>query len=304
MGKTVVTIGTFDGVHRGHQAVLRATRRRARRLALESLAFAFEAPPRLHGTEIDAGLLLLPPDVKNRLLRRFVDRVVDASYPVLRDLDPPEFVDSILLRDLNADGVVVSESFRFGRGRAGDARALGRLASRLGIHVEVVPSFCVRGEPVSSTRVRETLRSGEVEAARRLLGRPPLLVGPVRAGDGIGTRLGFPTANLELEPRVLRPASGVYFGCVRTVDSTGHALVYIGTRPTIGGSEPRCEVHLLERPSRELLGETLEVDLLHRIREDRRFDSLADLQRQMEEDLAGAQGLTGHRPSIGRLSSG
>jgi riboflavin kinase/FMN adenylyltransferase len=291
MEKTVVTVGTFDGVHRGHQAVLRATRRLARRLSLPSVAFAFDVPPRHHISDADAGRLLLPPDVKKRLLLRFVDRVVDASFPALRSLEPEQFIDSVLLGQLHAAGAVVSESFRFAHDRRGGAETLTHFGAERGLLVDVIPTMQFEGRPISSTRIREVIRAGEIETATQLLGHPPLLAGPVRTGDGVGRTLGLPTANLALDPRILLPCLGIYFARARADGADVPSLVYIGTRPTFGGAEVRCEVHLLVSPVRNLVGKVIEVALLQRIRGDQRFGTVEELRLQMKKDLAVARSL-------------
>lgn len=292
MGSRVVTIGTFDGVHLGHQRVLDAARR-ASGSEGPSLAYAFDAPPRASD---GLGLLLVPPGTKRVLLARWVDLIVDADVPRVRPLTPRAFVRDVLAGELEARTVVVGESFRFGAERAGDVRTLGVLAGEAGITVEVVPALLLNGEPVSSTRIRSLLAAGDVEQAALLLGRPPLLRGRVEPGDAIGRTLGFPTANLAIDPRVLVPQHGVYLSRAFVAGARSLALTYVGRRPTLGGSSVRCEVHLLEPPQRGLVGEIAEVHLYRLLREDVRFTSLAALRSQMELDLVAARRDAGRFP--------
>ncbi|MDD5263681.1 MAG: riboflavin biosynthesis protein RibF [Candidatus Bipolaricaulis sp.] len=295
MEGTAVAIGTFDGVHRGHQAILAETRRLANADGFESVAYTFESPPRSFG-ETGVPSLLLPPDVKRNLLATWVDRVVSASFLSVRDLEPAAFVDRVLIGQLLCRLVVVGTSFRFGRERRGDSAWFASHGPERGLRVRVLPPTDVAGAPVSSTRIRALLRSGEVERAAELLGRPPMLLGPVQPGDRIGRTLGFPTANLSMDTRVLLPAAGIYFAHALGAVRPSHALVYIGNRPTVSGAEPRCEVHLLTPPDRELYGLSLEIHLLRRIREDRAFPSLDALRAQMQDDLAQARSLAASFP--------
>jgi riboflavin kinase/FMN adenylyltransferase len=292
---TAVAIGTFDGVHRGHQLILAETGRLADADGLESVAYTFESPPRSFG-ESGAPSLLLPPDIKRGLLAAWVDRVVAASFPSVRDLEPAAFVDRVLIGELACRLVVVGASFRFGRERRGDSAGLASCGAERGVRVRVLPPLEVAGAPVSSTRIRALLRAGEVERAAELLGRPPMLLGTVQPGDRIGRTLGFPTANLSMDTRVVLPAAGIYFAHALGAVPPSHALVYVGTRPTVSGAESRCEVHLLTPPDRELYGLSLEIHLLRRIREDRRFPSLDALRAQMQDDLAQARSLEASFP--------
>ncbi len=290
MKGTAVAIGTFDGVHRGHQIILAETRRLADADGLKSVAYTFESPPRSFVGSA-APSLLLPPDVKRRLLTSWVDRVVAASFPSVRDLEPAAFVDRVLIEELACRLVVVGSSFHFGRERRGDSAWLATYGTQRGVRIHVMPPLEISGAPVSSTRIRAHLRAGEIEHAAELLGRPPMLLGTVRPGDRIGRTLGFPTANLSVDTHVMLPATGIYFAHALGAVVPSHALVYVGTRPTLSGVEPRCEVHLLTAPDRELYGLSLEIHLLRRIREDRKFPDLDTLRAQMQSDVALAHDL-------------
>jgi riboflavin kinase/FMN adenylyltransferase len=290
----VVSIGTFDGIHLGHQAILTEVRCQAERRRITSLAYAFGLPPRLQAEEGPGRNLLLPESVKVRTLLRMVDRVVRASFPDIRDLSPAEFAVEILGEQLHADSVVVGPSFRFGARRVGDPETLQSLGKRLGFSVTVVPPVLVGGHPVNSTRIRSLLYGGDVAGAAALLGRPPVLIGRVAFGDRVGRTLGYPTANLAVDPYVLLPRHGVYVVRAFLGDSPDSAsrsgVLYLGTRPTLRteGGEPRCEVHLLTPPEGDLYGERIEVHLLERLRGDRSFACLEDLRLQIEQDTGRA----------------
>jgi riboflavin kinase/FMN adenylyltransferase len=287
---TVVGIGTFDGVHLGHQAILTEMGREAGQRCLGSVAYAFGVPPRLHAETDPGRSLLLPESVKLRLLCRSVDRVVRASFPAIRDLSPAQFAKRVLVETLNAQAVVVGPSFRFGARRAGDPEALRSLGTRLGFSVSVVPPVLVDGDPVNSTRIRALFAAGEIAKAAALLGRPPVLVGDVAAGDRVGRTLGYPTANLSVDPHVLLPAHGVYVARAFTDRAVGSApqpgLLYVGTRPTLAaaGGDLRCEIHLLTPPEAELYDAPIEVHVLAHLRGDLAFASLEELRLQIQRD--------------------
>jgi riboflavin kinase/FMN adenylyltransferase len=288
MGYDVVTIGTFDGVHRGHQAVLGAARRHAQQKGGDCAAYTFDIPPRAV-TEGGEARLLLPTETKRVLLEAWVDRVIEAPFPEVRDCSPQSFVSDVLAGALAARAVVVGESFRFGAGRSGDIGTLSALAAQAHLELAVVPSVIVAGASVSSTRIRALLQAGDVEQAATLLGRPPLLRGEIVAGDGIGRTLDFPTANLHLDPRILLPRHGVYLSRAYAPGIRSLALTYIGRRPTLEASPLRCETHLLDAPDRALAGETVELHLYRLLREDRAFPTLAALRQQMDLDLLAAR---------------
>lgn len=291
MGGAVVTVGTFDGVHRGHQAVLARVGEVARGGDLDRVAYAFDRPPRLLSEDGADPCLLLPQAVKMRLLEAWVDRVERADFEGVRDLSAADFIERVLLERLAARAVVVGESFRFGRGREGNLSLLRRVGKAHGLRVVAVPPVVVGGESVSSTRIRALLALGRVGEARELLGRPPLLVGLVVAGDGLGRALGYPTANLALDPSVLRPGSGIYLAYAFWLGKESPGLLYVGERPTVKGQTLRAEVHLLDSPEEELYGRTLEVQILARLRDDRAFPSLAELRHEMDQDAERARAL-------------
>ncbi len=286
--KTVITVGTFDGVHLGHQAILREVRRISQLNGLEAVAYAFSFPPRF---QTPGPYLILTPRMKSILLLRYVTRVLHAEFPRVRALSPEEFVHRVLCDELQADTVVVGDNFRFGANRLGDAELLKELGEIYGFSVIIMPPVIVDGKAVSSTRIRELISAGEVEMVTRLLGRPLIIVGEVIPGDRIGSKIGYPTANLSLARELIRPGSGIYL-CYAFWDKEGEGgLLYIGNRPTISGTETRFELHLLSSPSCDLTGKTLEVHLLSRLRDDRKFPSLTALREQISSDVASARAL-------------
>jgi riboflavin kinase/FMN adenylyltransferase len=263
-----VAVGTFDGVHLGHRRVLESVLA----AGLKPTVVTFDPHPRLalgYGVDLLASLgrrlqLIGAAGVEDTL-------VVDFDLE-LAQLDAEAFVDRVL-RPIGTAVVVAGANFRFGRGRAGDLALL----ERLGLDVRAVPLV----EGVSSTRIRDLLRAGEVERAARLLGRPAEVEGTVVAGDARGGTLGFPTANLRPEPDLLVPGYGIYAGLAE-----GHrAAISIGTNPHYGGDERRIEAFLLEFTG-DLYGRSLVVQLWQRLRDEQAFDSEAELVAQIARDVA------------------
>jgi len=288
---TVVTIGTFDGIHLGHRALLERTRQLARTRGLRSLVLTFPRPPQNYLGRPKR--LLMPKEKRLARLGEYVDHVIVIDFPEIQGLSPQAFAQEILKGRLKAAAVVVGENFRFGRDRRGDVRTLRDLGEELGFEVEVLRPVRVEGEWVSSTAIRRALQSGEVERAARLLGEPPRLWGRVVRGSGRGHTLGFPTANLSVDPELILPAEGVYASRVDLHGKDHPGALYIGHRPTLDGKGLSIEVHILREGGKELdlYGQELEVELLSRIRADRRFLSLDELRRQIEADIEAVRSL-------------
>jgi riboflavin kinase/FMN adenylyltransferase len=267
-GRRAVAIGTFDGVHLGHRRVIEAAL--AARLA--PTVVTFDPHPRIAlGNQVELLATL------ERRLELFAELGVEETLVVEFDLElarlaPEEFAQRVLL-PIGAEVVVAGANFRFGRGRSGDLELLGRL----GFDVRPVPLV----ENVSSSRIRQLIRVGEVGRAARLLGRPPEVEGVVVAGDQRGGTLGFPTANLSVEPGLLVPAFGIYAG-----RAAGHrAAVSIGVNPHYGGEERRVEAFLLDFEG-DLYGRRLVVELWRHLRAERAFDSEQALVEQIALDVA------------------
>ena len=262
-----VALGTFDGVHLGHRRVLDA----ARAAGPTPTVVTFDPHPRValgYGVELLAPLerrleLLGEAGVEDAL-------VVDFDLE-LAQLEPEAFAERVL-RPIGTEVVVAGANFRFGRGRTGDLELL----RGLGFDARAVPLV----EGVSSTRIRDLLRAGEVDRAAGLLGRPAELVGTVVAGDARGGTLGFPTANLRPEPGLLIPGYGIYAGA-----ADGHrAAISIGTNPHYGGGERRIEAFLLDFAG-DLYGKRLTLELWQRLRDEQSFDSEAELVDQIARDV-------------------
>jgi len=293
MQKTVVTIGTFDGLHLGHRTLLQRVREIAFNQSWPSLVFTFPEPPQNYFGRKKK--LILPVEKKLELLAKEVNQVIIVDFKELYWMSPEEFVEQVLVEKLHAAAVVVGSNYRFGKARRGDAALLQKLGEELGFMVEIVPPVTLAGEIVSSTAVRKALSSGNIERARQLLGYPPLLCGRVIQGEGRGKELGFPTANLKIEESLITPDEGVFAARALFKGEVASCVVYIGRRPTFDGKEKAFEVHLLgEVPEilREgLYGLKMEVELLHKLRGDKRFPNPRALQEQIKADIEAAEAL-------------
>ena len=262
-----VAIGTFDGVHLGHRRVLDAVEA----AGLVSTVVTFDPHPRVAlGYEVE---LLTTLERRLELLEQAgIEETLVVEFDLdLARLEPEEFVEAVL-RPIGAEVVVAGANFRFGRSRSGDLALLGSL----GFDVRAVPLV----EGVSSSRIRELLRAGEVGRAAGLLGRPAEVEGTVVAGDARGGTLGFPTANLRPDPLLLVPAFGIYAGAAEE----GRAAISIGTNPHYGGEERRIEAFLLDFEG-DLYGRRLVLQLWRRLRDERAFDSEEALVAQIAKDV-------------------
>lgn len=290
----VVTIGNYDGVHRGHQHMLATLVAHSRRLALPATVVTFEPTPRefFQGDSAPARLMRLREKVEALPLYG-VDRMVVLGFDRrMQGMGAADFVDQLLVRGLGARHLVVGHDFHFARRREGTIETLRAAGAEHGFDVEEVGQFLVGGERVSSSLVREALERGDLERARMLLGRPYRMAGRVRRGQQLGRKLGYPTANLALHRKVV-PLWGVFAVRVSGAGLVDHpAVVSLGTRPTINGTEPLLEVHIFDFDG-DLYGRYLDVDFVRRLRDERRFESLDALVEQMHVDAAAAREVLG-----------
>jgi riboflavin kinase/FMN adenylyltransferase len=269
-----VAIGTFDGVHRGHQAVI----------SKADTVLTFEPHPlRILHPEA-APKLILPFEIKRDVIEGLgVEELVVIRFDeAFASISPERFIDEILVERLDAREVAVGENFRFGAKAKGDPELL---RARPEFETRVVPLVEVDGETVSSSRIRALVAAGEVEAARRCLGAPVMVEGPVVEGDQRGRKLGFPTANVVPDDRLVIPGHGVYAAFANGVP----AAVNVGVRPTFeSGRGVLIESYLIDREE-DLYGRNLRVALVSRLRGERRFASIEDLVAQMHRDVAEAR---------------
>lgn len=292
-----VAVGAFDGVHLGHQAVVRAVIEAANRLGICSAALTFEPTPRQYfGRDPNAAKRLTPDPERLELLCALgVEQVLVQSFDRnMRKMTPEEFAKEVLVGELDARFVAIGASHTFGAGAAAGPDQMRLLGDQLGFEVQIVPLVSVGGVSVSSTTIREALAEGDMAAVRRMLGRPYLLYGTVVRGRGLGVGLKAPTANLDPPKEKLLPAHGVYAGIARTVNGGTEpqpAAVSVGPSPTFDIDETRVEVHLLDFDG-DLYGTQLTVALLERLRSIQEFANRDELAAQIRKDIERVRRIT------------
>lgn len=291
IARSVVTLGTFDGVHLGHQELIRRTVSAAKKAHVPAIAYTFEPHPAKILAPNFAPRTLISVEERIRVLRSLgIETVVVEPFDrAFADVGADEWVDRWLVAQLHPIHVVVGFNFSYGRGRGGDTMHLETSGMRSGFSVEVVEPVTVSTVVCSSTRVREFLLEGNVDGARMLLDRPYALTGAVIHGQQRGRTIGVPTANLKAESELI-PAQGVYATRVGIEDGEAihPAVTNIGLRPTFEGSGVTIETHLLDW-SGDLYGKRLRVELIARIREEKRFSGVDALVAQIRQDIADAR---------------
>jgi len=292
--ESVVAQGMFDGVHRGHQALLDACRCYADALALPAVTLTYEPhPSRVVRPDAPTPLLTPLPEKLERLEALGADATVIAEFtPAFSQLTPEEFV-ADMVSAVHPRVIVVGYRATFGRDRAGTTDALQQLGESYGFAVEVVPPVEIAGGPVSSTRLRQTLERGEIELATELLGYHYRMTGIVTHGDARGRELGYPTANLEVTPEKLIPGDGVYAVGVQIQGARYRAVMNIGARPTFNRPHS-LEVHLIDYTG-DLYGKSITVFFSTRLRDSRTFASAGELQQQIGHDIVRARMMALHQ---------
>ncbi len=292
----VYAIGNFDGVHRGHQAVLELTRALARESGAPSAALTFEPHPADFFAGRPVVFRLTPFEEKAEALADCgVSGVVSLTFDAnLAVLTAEEFVLEVLKRRLDLSAVVVGADFHFGKGRSGSPRFLQEAGEAHGFSVVVADKVEAGGEAISSSAIRKALERGEVDVAARLLGRPYRVSGEVVGGQQLGRTLGVPTANMALAP-TNRLAFGVYAVRARLDERRLDAVASFGVRPTVNAGAPLLETHILDFEE-DIYGRQLRVDFVARIRPELKFRDLDELKAAMRADLAAARDIL-RRPS-------
>lgn len=281
---SVVSIGNFDGVHLAHQKLLRKVVETARGSGATPVALTFEPHPIKLLAPEHAPKLLTPLERKTRLIESLgIELLVVLPFTKeLAHLSPLEFVRQILVGSLHASSVHVGPTFRFGYRQSGDVEILAEFARQEDFRLNVLPTLEVRGERVSSTRIRELLSVGRVELAGRLLGRPFSVYGPIVAGLGVGRRHTVPTLNLTPVEEQL-PKIGVYVTRTRLDDALHDSVTNVGHKPTFGDHRLTVETFLLNY-SGEVSSSDMEIEFLYRLRDEMKFQNPAILKEQIQED--------------------
>lgn len=282
----VLTVGTFDGVHLGHRAILTRVAHRAAERSLPSVLVTFEPHPLEVVNPSAAPPLLSATNEKLELVGECgVDYAVVLPFtPSLAALDPSAFVEKVLLDRYCLRELLIGHDHGFGRGRSGDVHTLRQLGQRFDFDVDMVEAVAVDGTPVSSSSIRRAIADGDLENARRMLGRRYAFSGYVVRGDRRGTRLGFPTLNIALEaPRKLLPPVGVYAILLTSARGAFGGMMNLGPRPTFDDPVVSLEVHLFDATS-DWYGTPVRVEFVSRLRDTMRFDSVDALVAQLHAD--------------------
>jgi riboflavin kinase / FMN adenylyltransferase len=291
-GPYAVGIGIFDGVHRGHMLLLQKVLELARTDGYDSLAYTFHPHPAQILSPSNAPRLIEPIEIRLERLAAlgFSATLVEPFSREFAELTAEHFVTHVLARTLQAKHVVVGADFVFGRGRTGNLELLRSKGAELGFQVHGIDIAHHDGVVVSSSAIRERVRSGDVEGAAALLGRPFSFEGVVMRGHQRGTGLGFPTANVETHNELL-PAAGVYAGYVSGPFDRRPAVINVGVAPTFDVGRLRVEAHVLDFPFRPLYGLVLSVELVQRLRGEMKFDGPEALRAQIGKDIEAARGV-------------
>ncbi len=284
--RSVVALGFFDGVHKGHKKTILTCAEDAKAASAKSLVVTFLPHPKEVISPASQPPVLTDFDTKVKLISELgVDILLFIEFTVeFSKLSPEEFVDEILLKRLGAIEVIVGESFRFGSGALGDAKLLLELGKMKGFKVKIIPLKKHEGEPISSTRIRRLLSQGELEKAKEILGRYPGLSGKVVSGFGRGRRLGYSTANIQLKEEIQIPGDGVYAGVAHLNKRRLKSVINIGASPTFGVSERRIEAYLLDFEG-DLYDKYIYLDLVAKIRDQKKFENEKELAHQLEDDV-------------------
>jgi len=281
----LLTIGVFDGVHLGHKYLISQLTEHARQQNLLSGVVTFSQHPR----EVLSPRAKLPyltnlAEKVSLLKNEGVDAVITLSFTrELAQLSAGQFV-SLLKKYLRMSGVIIGPDFALGRGREGNADTLRKLGQEMNFSVTAIPPIVVNGEVVRSTVIRDALADGDMKRVTNLIGRSFSLQGQVTTGAGRGLELGFPTANLEVDPKQALPADGVYATWAYIDDKAYHSMTNIGRRPTFGGDGRTVETYILNYHS-NLYERELRIDIVERLRGEKRFDSVEELKKQIAEDV-------------------
>lgn len=286
----VATIGNFDGIHLGHRHLIERVTQRAREKNLPSVLVTFEPQPYEFFSQKPAPARLMRLREKLSALKTFnLDYVLCLRFnQALAALTAEEFIQQVLVDRLNISHIVVGDDFHFGVHRQGDIVLLKKVGAEKGFSAESVDSCVIEGQRASSSLLRQALASGDLKMAERLLGRPFGLSGYVVHGHKRGRIIGFPTANIHLHRQTV-PVLGVYaVNVCGLTDGTVHGVANVGVRPTVGGTRSLLEVHLFDF-SRDIYGEHLYVEFMHKLRDEKRYDSFDLLKQQILKDAEEAR---------------
>ena len=283
-----LAVGNFDGVHAGHQALIKKALEFAKRLGIAAGVVTFHPHPMKFFNRA-GNIILTPTEEKLRLIRLYgINRIFLLKFDEsLSCMGPEEFVAKVLVERLQCKALVVGENFRFGKDRSGDVSLLKKLSSRYNFEFFAYPAVIEEGIPVSSTRIRRLIREGNIKLAWKLLRRPYRIIGKVVKGEGRGKMLGFPTANIEPYNEIV-PKNGVYTAFADLGDRLMKAVVNIGTKPTFGNEEVTVEAHIIDLDE-DLYGKEIALYFVDRLRDEKKFGSVDELIEAITRDVGFAR---------------
>lgn len=284
--KTIITLGTFDGVHKGHQAILAHLIDNSKKEKLESLVLTFFPHPRAVISETSTLKLLNTIAEKQELFSKIgIDNFIIHPFDhTFSELTPEEFVKQVLVDRFNVAKIIIGYDHKFGKNRAADFNDLKAFGAKFGFEVEEISAQQINAIAISSTKIRMALQEGNIELANQYLGYPYMLSGKVLKGNQLGRTIGFPTANIHLtETYKLIPKIGVYVVAVYIENKAYYGMMNIGTRPTIDGQNLSIEVHIFNF-EQTIYDASIKVHMLKKLRDEQKFESLEILKNQLHQD--------------------
>ncbi|MDR3072239.1 MAG: bifunctional riboflavin kinase/FAD synthetase [Clostridiales Family XIII bacterium] len=288
---TAVALGNFDGIHLGHQALIACMTQYAKREGKKSAVFTFANHPRNFISGESVVRSIVSPKEKYEIIRSMgVDYMFNLPFDdSFTSMDPEVFIHKLLLRYFRADAVFCGFNFRFGKRAAGNTTLLKQFADQDHFFLEVIEPFKVDDVIVSSTEVRKAIQNGDFDLCRKYLGRPFTLSGKVIAGNKLGRKLGFATANMHLDPEMMQPAYGIYVTSAKLDGGKERpAITNVGVRPTIGDNQELAETHIFDF-SEDLYGTSPEIVFYEKLRAEQKFENIEAMQKQIQSDIAAAR---------------
>lgn len=282
--KSVVVLGNFDGVHKGHQKLFKVAKQEATKQGLETVVFSFYPHPTWVIGQSRKSLLMSRRDKKEMIEHLGIDVLVE--YPFTKEfaqICPEDFFLKILVGQLNASVLVVGSNYFFGRGKKGTPEFLSHLGEKYNVNVCIVEAVEEMGQTISSTRIRQMIIDGEIEAANEMLGHPYRVVGKVKQGKMLGRTLGFPTINLIADPNRVYPPNGVYATKIKVYSKSYWGMTNIGFNPTVNGKNKMIETHIFDF-DQVLYGQEVAIYFYQFMRYESKFDSIEALKRQIVAD--------------------
>ncbi len=291
MKKTSLSIGSYDGLHIGHQSILKRVKEISCEKNIESTIFFFETPPKLYFKNELVGSFITLPDERKALIKSYgIDNIFSVEFNnKIHTMSPEDFFDKFIFSHFIVEDIVVGKDFSIGYQKKGDIEWLAKFSKVKGFSLHIVDYVKYKNHRVSSTLIRELLRKGMVDDVKHLLARPYFLSGIVRKGAGIGRKLGYPTANIEADVRKILPM-GIFAVEVSIGDKSFKGVASVGRRPTLNtlGGRVICEVHILNF-NKDIYGEVLGVKFLYKIREEKKFESIDKLVYEIKNDIEKAK---------------